>query len=194
MAKGFEEVQITVEKILERNGRYSFVDEDGEWYGLNKSRPRFEEGDTVQFEFSRNGKYKNVEGTVHVVSGGDAAPAAPKKARAADIMTKDDYWARKEANDVYTQREIRWQASRNAALEFLKVALSVDALPLTKKGVDKEELLTEYLNVYTQQFYTDTFAMRERNEAMIDVASLTNNNEYGYIEDENDLESLRKGS
>jgi len=186
--KNTDEVQIVVSRVLERNGYWNVLSDDDVWYGLGKKEPNFDKGATIQFEYSENGKYKNVEGRVNVISNAEAPTR--RKATASDIMTKDDYWRRKEENDIFTQREIRWQASRNAALEFMKMAFSVDALPLSKKGADKEELLNEYLNTYTQQFYTDTFAIRERSEELVSVESLTNNNNEDTFEDD-DLESLR---
>ena len=159
-------VCITVDNIIERNKRYSFVDTEGQWYGLGFSKPNFEKWDEIQFDYTVNGKYKNVtDGTVEVTN--KASPykgASDKKPTSTDVMSRDDYWARKEMQDVKTQREIRLQASRNAAIEFVRLALENDVLPLSRSKSDKEEILTEYVRNYMHMFYAETFAIRDKSE------------------------------
>lgn len=181
-----ETVQVNVQKIIKRNDRYSFV-EDGEWYGLGWDAPTFGEGDTIQFDYERNGKYKNVvKGTVQVISQGEA-PKQTSKPKSSGTMTRDEYWAEKAEGDKLTQREIRMQASRNAAIEFMKLALEQGALPLgNKKAADKEEVLLEYLKLYTRQFFVETVAAREEGYVESNLAE----NNYNTDEDENDLAKL----
>ena len=79
MAK--ESAQVVVDNIIgPRNKRYSFVDTEEQWYGLGFEEPKFNKGDTIQFDFTRNGRFLNVTpGTVEVVAEGEApAPSPPR--------------------------------------------------------------------------------------------------------------------
>lgn len=166
-------VCITVQKIFERNKRYSILGDDEEWYGMGFDRPSFNEGDEIQFNFTKNGKYKNVDASsIEVTNAGESKPAGNKKATSSDVMSKDDYWRRKEEGDVKTQREIRYQASRNAAIEFVRLGLEQDILPLSRTKADKEEQLDMYVKTYTDMFYRETVAIRDKSDEALDAETI----------------------
>lgn len=178
-----ETVQLVVDNVIgPRNKRYSFVDTDGQWYGNGFDRPDFSKGDTIQFNFERNGKYLNVvSGSVEVISRSEEAPA-PKKATSSNVMTKDDYWSRKEADDQKKQREIRYQASRNAAIEFVRLAVEQGIISLGTKKADQEQNLSNYVEAYTQEFYMSTFAMRDKDELAVDADNLMDTSDIDDLE------------
>lgn len=63
--------------------------------------------------------------------------------------------ATKAEADGDRQARIEYQAARNAALEFLQLAVATEALPLgTKKG--RMETLHAHLDFWTEKFYSET--------------------------------------
>lgn len=74
-------------------------------------------------------------------------------------MNKDQYWENKEKRDVRVQRQIQHQASRNSAIELVKVAVQADALALPAKKADKMDALVALVNELTDQFNADTVAV-----------------------------------
>lgn len=169
-------VEGKVEVLMQNKGKFWTIKmDDGQWYGCGKERPKFDKGDTIRFETVTNGRYLNVnEETVEVVTDAPAprrSPAptsAPKKF--STEMSKDDYWRRKEERDLSkdevhagVQKEIRLQASRNAAIELMSVAIQAGLLPdvveeKKKKGTRFDILLT-YVDKLTQKFYNETAAI-----------------------------------
>ena len=156
-------VSITVEKIFERNGMYNIKAQDGEWYGYGKVRPTFSEGDEIEFEFKMNGKYMNVDTKTVQVTGQRERTSAPRT-RPTEVMSKDDYWSRKEANDQLTQREIRHQASRNAAIAWMDVLMKNNVIPFPAKG-DKLDIAEGYLTQFTDMFIAATIGARTKDDA-----------------------------
>ena len=70
-------------------------------------------------------------------------------------VSRDDYWANKEKRDGFVQKEIRYQASRNAAIAFVTMLLNKDLVPLPAKK-DKVEVVEQLVFHYTQQYYVET--------------------------------------
>lgn len=143
------QAQGTVEKIKERATRnggnaYSFVIE-GTWYGYGFEKPNFGEGDTISFDYKENGNFKNVNPkSVQKVQAPEPAPAAgggsPAPAR----------------NYGSNQVAIQYQASRNAAIEAVNMALQADALPLPAKKGDKFDALLALIDDVTVRFHVAT--------------------------------------
>ena len=186
---------VEVQRIHQKGKFWSIMDTQEQWYGFGMNKPKFDVGDTISFEYSVNGAFKNAEAkTVEIVAEAqetETAPAATKSS--GGQISRDEYWSNKEKLDVLTQREIRWAGSRNAAIEFVKLAVSLDALPFSKTKGDKEEILVQYLTNYTNMFYAETTAARDKTDAQAlseaigyDIATAPN----GVLEDD-DLESIR---
>ena len=141
------QAQGTVEKIVQkptRNGgtAYSFVI-DGTWYGHGFDAPKFGEGDTISFDYQQNGNFKNVNAkSVQKVQ----APAAQEPAQGAAPAR----------NYGSNQVAIQYQASRNAAIEAVGLALQADALPLPAKKGDKFDALLALISDVTVQFHAAT--------------------------------------
>lgn len=166
------------------NLAYSVKMDDGVWYGHGFDQPIFGEGDYISFQEQYNGKYANVvTNTVQVLDGGNAPQQQPRQqqrrpqqgggqpnrqqrqqagaARQASGGAgggRDQYWENKEKRDIVVQRQIQHQASRNAAIELIKVAVSADALALPTKKADKLDALVALVNELTDQFSADTDA------------------------------------
>jgi len=72
-----------------RKDRKGFQLEDGQWYsGYNLLSVN--KGDTVEFNFTQKGQYKNIDGPVTVVGGQQQAPAQPAKGYSSPVPRADD--------------------------------------------------------------------------------------------------------
>ena len=135
-----------VEKILGkaagRGFAYNFVI-DGVWYGNGFDKPKFREQDTITFDYTENGQWKNVNAkSVKIV---------PAQAAAATSSGGGGY-----AKSSDTQLAIQYQASRNAAIAFTEMCLTAGAVALpTKKGEQFDALLALVEDV-TIQFHAKT--------------------------------------
>jgi len=160
----------TVEFVKKNDqGYWSIKTADGQWFGCGKMKPACEEGDEVAFDFSQNGKYNNADlDTLEVISSGNAVAKKPskpawsgKKSASSEGSSKEGYWEKKEERDVQVQKEIRFQAARNAAIEALSVALAngVLTIPPGKKEGDQFKVLLTYVDKVTDRFLKATEAV-----------------------------------
>ena len=137
-----------VVEVVYRNdkGYYNIKDTEDNWFGFGKAKPHFEKGNEISFEYTKNGKFANADPkSVEVISeeapGNSTAQAATKT---------------KAVNK--TQDEIRYQASRNAAIALVGPALEAGLIDLgksTKKGAQLENLVA-YVNELAADFNEDT--------------------------------------
>lgn len=168
-----------VEKIAGPNkgGYYAIKLADNDvWYGAGKYPPKVKERQTIEFEAIENGDFFNANTkTIKVVGAPSVVPTT------ATVVTstknaKDDYWRRREEADVEdrayrraqslaTQNEIRVQASRNAAIEFLGVLLAhnlIEIPPSANKKTSQARATKLTLDKFTQEFYDDTLAINKK--------------------------------
>lgn len=175
-------VEGAVEFVKQNNaGYYAVKMSDGQWYGCAKDKPEFDKGDNIRFEVVTNGRYLNVDMDSVEMLGKSAAPARrapPARTGGAQKFTKDvskdEYWKAKEARDIarddrlakrdiMTQNEIRLQASRNAAIELMGIALSSGIVVLKdeKKKGQNFDILTTYVDKLTAKYYEETKAVNK---------------------------------
>lgn len=100
---------------------------DGEWFGLAGFKPQFVVGDTISFEFIQKGQFRNMDTSTISIS--EPAPEAPKTV----VVSKDDYWKNKEAQDENKQHAIMYQAAKNAAISIVGAMLQKDLVKLPSK-------------------------------------------------------------
>src|SRR3990167_2809971 len=161
-----QQVQGVVKRIT-KNKAYSVLLSDEVWYGAGFDKPSFNEGDTIKFLVQENGKFKNIQkGSVEVVEQQTAKPsekAASKSNKgsvyAAGTSVRDDYWQSKAKQDVRTQREIRLQASRNAAINMVGLLISHGGLKLPAQVAKIGVVIEDAVEHYTTQFYDATVAI-----------------------------------
>jgi hypothetical protein len=180
-------VEGTVEFVKQNAaGYYAAKMSDGQWYGCNKDKPEFDKGDNIRFEIVTNGRYLNMVMETVEMLGKSAAPArkAPPARSGGGAqkftkdVSKDEYWKAKEARDIarderlakrdtIVQNEIRLQASRNAAIELMGIALSSGIVVLKdeKKKGQNFDILTTYVDKLTSKYYDATKAINAEIEA-----------------------------
>jgi hypothetical protein len=159
-------------------GYWSIKTADGQWFGTGKMKPACSEGDEVAFDFSMNGKYSNADlDTLEVLSSDNKVPAkkawSGKKNASGEGAGKSDYWEAKEKRDISTQKEIRFQASRNAAIEAMGVALAngIISIPEGKKEGDKMKVFLTYVDKVTDRFNSATLAVHEAEAVAVPAAT-----------------------
>jgi len=156
-----EKIQGVVKKIYKKGRTYSLLVNE-EWYGNGFSVPECEEGNLVEFEFKRNGRWLNIDrGSIKVLETGPSFEEKKGSSSNKEYITKlsrDDYWSRKEERDLITQKAIQWQASRNAAIELVRVLVdpNVGGLVLPKIVAKKADAVLAAVAHYTEVFNSET--------------------------------------
>jgi hypothetical protein len=157
-----------VEKVHKNDaGYWSILMADGQWFGHGKMKPSCTDGDEIAFDYSQNGKYNNADpDTLEILSSDNAVPKKASKPawngkKNASSEGKDEYWKNKEARDILTQNEIRFQAGRNAAIEIVTLAVSHGLLtiPQGKKEGDQFKVLLTYVDKVTDRYVEATKAV-----------------------------------
>lgn len=182
MSDVFGTVQRIVAKQAGRGTAHNIQMDDGQWYGHGFKQPNFGEGAEISFDVEYNGQYANVivesvqvinegqpprrqqqqggyngqrrsngGGNTRGASGGGRAPA-----QASGGMSRDKYWENKEKRDLAVQKQIQYQAARNAAIEATKLALEQGAAALPAKKEAKLDALLALIGEITDRFYEDT--------------------------------------
>lgn len=117
-------VEQVASKVLSSGKYYSFKI-GNDWYRTNKTKPPFEAGYKVKFEFETN-KYGN---QVDIDSITFKAGEAPKKEVKAG-RSQSEYWEQKEIRDIDNQKRISFQAATNTAISMVNAALAGGFLKL----------------------------------------------------------------
>lgn len=122
------------------------------WYNTGLKRPPAE-GTSVKFEFKTNLKgYKDVDGSIEVLTDGQAASAGPvaevaKSSSGAGSSGGSAYWDRKEARDLANDAARELGASRNTAIAIIDLALKNEVVKLPT-AAKREEFLWTLLDKY----------------------------------------------
>jgi len=148
----------TVEKVFRNKAGYYNANVDGEWYGTGaKNPPSFDEGDYIEFTFTRNGKFMNMDPSsvqkkeASVSSGAKVSSFAKKSAGG-----KDDYWAKKEERDANVQASINWQSSRNAAIAAVGAMIQNDVVSMPSAKAKRYDVFMALVDEVTTRYFHDT--------------------------------------
>lgn len=125
----------------------------GEWYGgfLNSNdtddRNKVAEGDAVILSFVKNGRYMNIEELKIDTS---VPKVVASEAKVAVVTTE---YVPSNIRDI----RITVAGSRNAALEFIRLALDKEVITLKAKKVgDRVDELLDHVNYFTEVFAKQT--------------------------------------
>lgn len=147
-------------------GYYNFFLNDVCYGTGEKSAPEFEKGQVIEFSVETNGNFKNVEkGTLKVFK--DAPPKAVRKGNTnkAASQNTNDYDMR--------QQQIAWQASRNTAIDFVKLLMDSEAFVLPKTKKNKVEVMEELVNHYQELFFQSTQELSNTVSTAVEVEDLS---------------------
>lgn len=146
---------------------FQLNNERGVYYRCGATAPRAEQGNWVAFEGTPG---KN--GSVNVDTKSLVAKQVEKEASGVQIpayqakptgVSKDDYWANREARDLQTQARIERQSTRNSAIDFIKILLEQGAIAFGEKvkGPQRVETLEKLLAHYQEDFIKDNSGEKE---------------------------------
>lgn len=141
-----ETAQGVVERINKNDNGFYGILVGGEWFGAGKYAPKFGEGDEVRFEYTANGKYKNLEfGSITVLErgSGKATSSNPASGKAVDWDAKD--------------RRITYLASRKDALELVRMAVDTDSLTLPTKKADRLDVLVAFVDEMSDKLFKQIY-------------------------------------
>jgi hypothetical protein len=128
-------------------------------FGFGPTNPNAHPGDKVTFVSKTNAKgYLEAEkGTLKVTKGveevrsNDSVGAVGASAVPSSYVSKDTYWANKEARDVINDSKRELGASRNTAIAFIDLLVKHEAIKLPA-GAKREGFLVALLEDYTATF------------------------------------------
>ena len=130
---------------------YSFAlsGQDG-WFNMGIRKPPTE-GTTIAFEAKPNEKgYMEVD-TKTIQRKADGTPQPANTALAASNGATGGYWDKKAERDIKNDQLRELGASRNTAIALIELMLKAEAIKLPTKQADKEAVIWEILDRYTQK-------------------------------------------
>lgn len=116
------QVQAVSSKVLPSGTYHSFCVDD-EWYRTGRTPTQVQKGYKVRFAFNDTKYGKEVDVDSLKFKEGEAPPAN-SKGKGGVGLSKDQYWANKEAKDVDTQQRISFQAATNTAIALVTAAIT----------------------------------------------------------------------
>jgi hypothetical protein len=141
------------------------LENDSKWYGLGTKNPDIAPGSIVEFEAKTNPKGFTdvltptlvvVRGPQQTVSTGSTVAQVASNGHNGSgrngFLSKDSYWDRKEARDLKQDELREIGATRNTAIEWIKLLLDKEAIKLPTKIADKEAFLQKLLQDYVERF------------------------------------------
>ena len=137
-----------VEVVNERNGMWSFkVGED--WYGAGKYPPKFDKGDEIEFQFTKNGKWNNLEFNTVTVLEKAPTQSAPASSGSSSGGTN---WDLKD-------KRITYLACRKDALAMADILVKTDAmvLPPASKKADRYQVILDLVDELTDVSYQKVY-------------------------------------
>ena len=156
-----ETVKGIVEKInCNANGYYGVKIGDT-WYGAGKYEPKFNEGYEVQFGYTMNGKYANMDfKSVEIINAGTAGNSStdggPPSSSASSSGSSSGA-AKGGVNWDLKDKRITYLASRKDALSLVAVLTANEAITLPAKKADKYGALCSLVNDITNEMFYEVY-------------------------------------
>ena len=162
----------TVEGVVEtiRAGRGVSASISGAWYGagFDITKVPFKEGNKIKFAYTEKGIYKNIDlASVEVLDAAAKSSVPPKeqepKAAGPEpvFVSRDGYWSKKEEEDKFRSKEIRYEACLNRAIAMVDLLITSGALTLGANAKKKVEIIDNAVTSYTQIFYIQATEARD---------------------------------
>jgi len=129
------------------------------WYGLGFNTPSVSQGDMIEFEYKKNGKFFNIDSkSIKVVDNQVESnkPVADVAKSAGGASSKEEYWSNKEKAEEFKQKQINWQSARNAAIQLVPSLLEQGVVKLPTKKADQYDTVMNLVNEMSVRFYTET--------------------------------------
>jgi hypothetical protein len=166
----------TAEGVVEtiRTGRGISVSISGTWYGagFDVNKLPFKEGNSIKFVYTEKGIYKNIDlNSVEVVDASEKSAMKPNQEKVAGpeptfvstttSLTRDGYWSKKEEEDKFRSKEIRYEACLTRAIAMVDLLVTSGALSLGANAKKKVEIVENTVEAYTHKFYEEATNARD---------------------------------
>lgn len=130
----------------------------GTWYGADKKGDSpAAVGEIVEFEPYKNAKGYDTFKSPSLKKVANAVLGA--KVDTGPTASKDEYWAKKEANDAAKEPRISYYAASERAIQFVALAFQTGSLTALTKAKDtaKLEVLTALVDEQTQRILNASY-------------------------------------
>ena len=119
------------------------------WFRTGRKAIGYDQGACIKFMCDAKG---NVDfATVETATGSAPAPAPAQAASTGSYTSpRDTYWEDKAKRDVVIQRDIAYQAARNASIAVLGQLLTAGAVPQTK--AKKMDIVLDLVDEITERY------------------------------------------
>lgn len=168
-----EQARGIVEVVNTNRGGYYGVKVGNDWYGAGKSHPGVDKGEYIEFEFTRNGRYMNLDPKTITKPQPNVgqAPSVSNTARGAGV-TRDDYWANKAEKDEHTQAAINWQSARNSAIAAVSSMVEHGVVSLPAAKAKKYDVFMALVDEVSVRYFHDTAFVTENMEPPVSQMGL----------------------
>jgi hypothetical protein len=162
----------TVEGVVEtiRAGRGVSVSISGAWYGagFDINKVPFKEGNTIKFVYAEKGIYKNIDlASVEILDAAAKSSVPPKtqepKAAGPEpvFVSRDGYWSKKEEEDMFRSKEIRYEACLQRAIAMVNLLITSGAVSLGANTKKKSEIVEKAVEAFTRKFFIEATEARD---------------------------------
>ena len=152
-------------KAVRNSTLWSFsVEGNTEFFRCGFTKPNINKGDNVTFEYEVN-QYGNQVNAKDIRVLGSAPPQAARPAPAQQVSGggKDDYWKKKEENDVVKDASIQYMACTNTAVSILKLAQDAGVLTLGAGAkANKLDTLLQQVYLIRDELYGQVMEARDK--------------------------------
>lgn len=152
-------------KAVRNSTLWSFsIEGNTEFFRCGFTKPNINKGDNVTFEYEVN-QYGNQVNAKAIRVLGSAPPQAAPTAPTQQVSggSKDDYWKKKEENDVVKDASIQYMACTNTAVSILKLAQDAGVLTLgTGAKANKLDTLLQQVYLIRDELYSQVMEVRDK--------------------------------
>ena len=152
-------------KAVRNSTLWSFsVEGNTEFFRCGFTKPNINKGDNVTFEYEVN-QYGNQVNAKDIRVLGSAPAQAARAAPTQQVSggSKDDYWKKKEENDVVKDASIQYMACTNTAVSILKLAQDAGVLTLGAGAkANKLDTLLQQVYLIRDELYGQVMGARDK--------------------------------
>lgn len=152
-------------KAVRNSTLWSFsVEGNTEFFRCGFTKPNINKGDNVTFEYEVN-QYGNQVNAKDIRVLGSAPAQAARAAPTQQVSggSKDDYWKKKEENDVVKDASIQYMACTNTAVSILKLAQDAGVLTLGAGAkANKLDTLLQQVYLIRDELYGQVMEARDK--------------------------------
>ena len=154
-------------KAVRNSTLWSFsIEGNTEFFRCGFTKPNINKGDNVTFEYEVN-QYGNQVNAKDIRILGVAGISTPNTGatvtRIAAPGSKDDYWKKKEENDVVKDASIQYMACTNTAVSILKLAQDAGVLTLGAGAkANKLDTLLQQVYLIRDELYGQVMEARDK--------------------------------